>query len=212
MKRCINTECTVLPELQEFHSNSSSKDGYRSECKVCVRAKVNARHHTKKGLVTTIYTNQGKSSVKRGHPAPTYTGKELYEWMDNQEVFHNLFTSWVDNGFEKDLTPSCDRLIDEEGYSLDNLRVVTWRDNYMKCNSDRIAGISTSGKVCMAVDQYANGLLINSFVSLREASRETGIERLLITKVCDRHNTTKCKPNNTRQLKQFSIQTPNDNR
>ena len=91
---------------------------------------------TKHGLVVKIYGDQLSSSRKRGHDKPKYNLKQLKKWIFNQENFDKLYNDWVASNYNKELTPSCDRLDNYKGYSLYNIRLVTWRDNYLEINKD----------------------------------------------------------------------------
>ena len=44
MKTC--TKCETVKDLTEFHKGKGYKDGYRSECKVCISAYYKARNAT----------------------------------------------------------------------------------------------------------------------------------------------------------------------
>jgi hypothetical protein len=43
--------------------------------------------------------------------------------------FKVLYKNWVKSGYEKNFRPSVDRLDSTKGYSFDNIRLVTWKEN-----------------------------------------------------------------------------------
>jgi len=67
---------------------------------------------------------------KRGHLNPTYSLNELRDWLFSQDEFHKIYDEWVESGYDRWKRPSCDRLDDYKPYSLDNMRIVSWRDNW----------------------------------------------------------------------------------
>lgn len=89
---------------------------------------------TAKGLSSRIYEKQKHSSKKRGHAPPNYTLAAFRDWLYNHDSFVALYNNWFDSGFKTELIPSVDRLDDEKGYSFDNIRLVTWRENNIKRN------------------------------------------------------------------------------
>jgi len=133
------------------------------------------RHYrTKKGILTRIYFRQKSSSVQRKHSPPDYTLSELREYAYSLPLFHSIYDSWVKSGYAKYSTPSFDRIDDYKGYALDNIQIMTWKDNLLKSFSDRKNGINN--KLSKAVNQIdMHGTVVNTYYSLSQAYRETGI-------------------------------------
>ena len=139
--------------------------------------------NSKIGVVSVIYSSQKQHSKHRGHPMPSYTKKELKDWLYSQKKFHELYDVWKANGYEKDLKPSCDRLDDYKPYTLDNLQITTWRGNYKKVHRDKIDGVNN--KQSKAVLQFTlDGNFIAEYHSMNEAERQTGISHGNISSVC----------------------------
>ena len=139
MKIC--NKCHIKKQIFDFYKNTESPDSHSHRCKVCdneIRAKNN---QTKNGLISRIYGNQKVSSKKRGHHAPQYTLSELKEWFFVNKKFEKIYQDWVDSKFEKDLTPSVDRINDLDGYSFENIQLITWCENNRKGNNESIYGI-----------------------------------------------------------------------
>ena len=91
---------------------------------------------TPKGLLSVIWHSQLQNSRRRGHPAPTYTKRELGEWLFSQSEFPTLYSTWVASGCNTKLKPSIDRLDESIGYTLNNIRLITWEENYLKHAKD----------------------------------------------------------------------------
>lgn len=140
-------------------------------------------HKTTKGLITQIYGGQRASSKTRSHAPPTYSKKELRQWLFNQSLFHSLFYDWEESGYESLLKPSVDRIDDYKGYSIDNIQLMTWGKNKAKGHSDKKNGLNNKDN--KAVMQFAkSGEFINEYYSASQASRETGIASIEISSVC----------------------------
>ncbi len=58
--------------------------------------------------------------------------QDFYVWAKESRVFLDLFTIWVNSGYERKLTPSIDRIDSNKGYTLDNMQWLTHSDNSSK--------------------------------------------------------------------------------
>ena len=60
--------------------------------------------------------------------------EEFTEWINinYKDIFVKMFQEYVDNNCDKYLKPSIDRIDDYKGYSLDNMQLLTWRENDIK--------------------------------------------------------------------------------
>jgi len=178
MKKC--SKCGELKPLSEFYIRRDQRT-YRAECKKCTDKRNSDYLKTKRGVVYSIYVNQKKHSKKRGHAMPSYTSEELKDWLYSQKKFHELYDKWRTSDYDMWLRPSCDRLDDYKPYTLDNLRVVTLKENVTRSYSDRKNGINN--KTNKAVLQFAkNGDFIKEYHSVSEATRQTKIHH--ISSVC----------------------------
>ena len=72
----------------------------------------------------------------RGHKPPEYSFEQFYNWLINQQKFEKLYNDWIASGCENNLKPSVDRPNDYKGYSLNNIQLMTWRENKEKYYSN----------------------------------------------------------------------------
>lgn len=123
--------------------------------------------------IQDIFLNQKRTAVKRGLGLPSYTKEELTQWCLAQPRYHALHAAWVTSGFIRTLAPSVDRKDDYKGYSLDNIQLMTAKQNLDKAFKDCYDGVNT--KRSRAVDQLDSvGNIIKSFPSCNMAGRAMG--------------------------------------
>ena len=167
-----------------FAVQTSSCDGFQAYCNECSGRASATFYKTEKGVIGNIYLCQKNNSKVRGHNMPQYTKSQLEKWL-YLNGFKQLYKKWVESNYMKDLKPSVDRLDDNKGYYFENIRLTTWRSNYVKSHKQRLKGESTSGSVCKKVYQYnKQGKMLKEFFSQAEAQRCTGVFQANISKVC----------------------------
>lgn len=146
MKMC-NT-CNKDKELEDFHRKSSNLDGLDYDCKLCANKKVRDRRSKNSNLNTKVYERTKKGKLVRTYrnmlsrvkgilktKAHLYEGlpildKEVfYEWSLNNDDYHKIFNNWVDSDYDLKLSPSIDRKETDKGYTLDNIRWITFSKN-----------------------------------------------------------------------------------
>jgi hypothetical protein len=173
MKNC--KDCKIDKDPVLFY-------GLQNECKECTKKRVKKNSSkvgsgydfSEKGVLRVIYKTQKRHNKIRGHGEMPYTKEQLKLWM-YENNFLSLFDSWVKSGWSTEVKPSVDRIDDFKGYSLDNIRLITWRGNREHQHSDIFNGVSTSGKRCKALYQYDGVMnLIASYVSYSQAARSIG--------------------------------------
>lgn len=136
-----------------------------------------------KELITNIYKSQRGKSRRRGYPLPSYTKKELSEFLLNNSTFLQLYNKWVTSGCNITLRPSIDRIDDYKSYSFDNIRIVTWGENFKKYNNDKRQGVNRK-QLKEVAQKTLDGNVINKYFSIAEASRQTNIKAPHISRVC----------------------------
>lgn len=83
-------------------------------------------------LVAQMWSGIIQRSKLRNH-ALGITKDELFDFVlkTNSKKFEMLYLGWVAMDFHKWFKPSIDRLDSRKGYSLENIRLVTWRENFI---------------------------------------------------------------------------------
>lgn len=183
-KKC--SVCLESKPFNEYYKDITHKDGVQSGCKICFNKKIQTKARTKEGLISKIYYGQRHNSRVRGHNPPDYTRKELKEWLLNQQLYHELYYNWKASNYNVNLVPSCDRMDNSRGYSLNRLQLVTWAENKQNGHNDMRNGKLLHGnKPQKPVVQFdLDGNFIAKYHSMIDAKRQTGIDNGHISKVC----------------------------
>lgn len=137
--------------------------------------------------ITTVpqrmYWDQCSNSKVRGHTPPQYTKQELTEWVLSQPNYLALYNAWKESDYISNLRPSCDRLDNSKGYSLDNIELITWAENRSRAHRDIKAG--TLGDRHRPTYQYTlDGTFVARYISQAEAERITGTNQQNISACC----------------------------
>jgi len=182
MKIC--TKCLIKKELNNFHKQKSSIDWLQFKCKFCSNKRNKEYKRTIPWLVTKIYSQQRASSKIRNHKMPTYTKDELKNWVLWQDIFEELYNNWVESWYKKDLIPSVDRLDDYKWYSLDNIQLITFKENYKKSHKDMREWRNNKTNKAVIWINIKTGEKVE-FYSMNEAKRQTWINNWCISNCCN---------------------------
>lgn len=179
--------CGIVKYLSEFYKCKDCFHGRGHICYDC-KKRINcdyAREYSKtiSGLITKIYSRQRKSSASRGHPMPSYSRDELLDFAYKSVEFLKCYNRWVDSGFEYWEIPTFDRIDDYKPYTIDNIRVCTWRENFDRAKRDERNGINKK-RLRGVVRTTKDGEFIKEYYSTMQAQRETGVENSSIIKCC----------------------------
>lgn len=180
-KKC--NRCEEIKDDSLFSKASGNKSGYSTMCKACVVQRNKEYWRTPPGRISQIFAVQTVSSRQRNHAAPTYTRAELLTWA-YQNGLQMLWETWRLSDYQKELIPSVDRQDPTKGYSIGNIRLVTWSENNDKAYEDRKScrHVTKQNRKVNQLDHGGN--VIASFDSISDASRKTGITRININDVC----------------------------
>jgi len=144
---------------------------------------------TPKGLIKYIYNHQIRNCKARNHPLPTYSEKELLHWYLHNPKYEILHNAWIKSGCAKELTPSVDRLDNYKSYSLDNIELVTWKENCervydaIRNNTLQNSGLLNNGHT--PIVQYSlDGTKISSYISINECVRKLNILHQGVSDAC----------------------------
>lgn len=142
------------------------------------------RKLNKEFQIRDIWHNQLFLCKKRNYLPPQYTKQQLIDWCLNQQLYHTLHSAWVASGFQRNLTPSIDRIDDYQTYSLNNIQLMTAGDNLKKSFQDTFNGVLN--KRSKAVNQLTMlGTLVATYPSCNIAGRSVGaINGSMISAVC----------------------------
>jgi len=142
-------------------------------------------HRSKDGLIARIYSNERQRCRDQNKPMPKYNLEQLREWCKGQAKFHRLYSVWVKSNFNKEKTPSIDKINPLGNYTFDNIQLMTWLENHEKGRRERNL---TQGK--RIIQLTPKGKEIKKFVSITDAFKETGIDFRQISNVlCGRAKT-----------------------
>lgn len=118
--------------------------------------------------------------------------EELKQFVIKNNI-QDMLDYWIKNDCNKDFTPSINRLDDYKWYSLDNIELITWKENNNKWRKS----IKTIEKVhnklwIIAKQKFSKKVqqmdldwnLIAIYPSVREAGRQLWMDYGNISKVC----------------------------
>lgn len=173
-KKCKT--CLISKELYMFSKAKSCIDGYNYNCKKCIALRNSNYYKTEKGLISKIYSGLKLKSKGRNHPNPSFNKEELKEWL-YQNNFTLLYKNWVNSNYVTNLIPSVDRLNSTLPYTLDNIRLVTWKVNNTAAYSERLQGSRLTRQNRPVKQLTKEGVLIKEYPSIAKAARDTGFCR-----------------------------------
>lgn len=173
MKKC--TTCKELKSFDQFHKDNTTKSGLSFKCNKCSLLRTSKYKKTEQGLISVMYSNQKSNATKRGRPQPEYTKSQFSEWL-YQNGFKSLYLKWKRSNYDKQLVPSCDRIDDYKEYTLENIQLLTWKNNREKYYKDVASGRNRKATKSIIAKSIVDGKE-KEFYSLAQASRELNICR-----------------------------------
>jgi len=173
--------CKKKLEVYCFNKNNSRKDGLMGQCRKCSKKHRDEVEKTKEGVLASIYRAQKASSLSRNHKKPDYTKEDFIKWCLCQKQFHDIFENWVNSNYNKWARPSVDRINDYIGYNMENIQIMTWKQNNEKSHIDRKSG--RNNKMSKSVIGWSlDGKLLKEYYSLSQASRDLKIS---VSNICN---------------------------
>lgn len=126
------SKCKVFKKWEEYSIDKTKTTGRRPSCRKCGAKLWKNRKVTPYAVISHIYSNQvWRSKNRKNFPPPNYSREDFYNWyMANG--FMKLYNNWINKGMDKDYTPSGDRINSKKPYTLNNLQLLTWKENDLK--------------------------------------------------------------------------------
>lgn len=81
---------------------------------------------------TRTYSGMKNSSKGRGHRAPAFSKQEFIIWCKKEKNWKQLWNDWISAECSTKLRPTIDRLDNKNGYSFENMRIISWDENHHK--------------------------------------------------------------------------------
>lgn len=183
MCRKLCNTCLEIKDLSSFCVAKGYADGHQNQCKKCRSKESSNKRKTKDGVISSIYSGQKSSSIRRGLTPPSYTKKWLKNWLLQNPEFHRLYDMWVLSNYDTDMKPSVDRKDDYIGYTEYNIQLMTWRENLEKSCRDKVDGINNKQNKAVVKLSKENEIL-NIYFSIAEAGRQENIDFRKISDCC----------------------------
>jgi hypothetical protein len=152
-----------------------------SYCRSCDNERAKEYRRSAKGHAVQLFNDQKKNCRARGHNAPSYTKDEFVSYLLQSDNYCKLHTEWILSDYEKDLSPSCDRIDENKTYSFDNIQLCTWKENNERGYANRKVG--HNNKQSRLVGKVINGEVIETYHSVNEAGRDNNISAGHISEV-----------------------------
>lgn len=162
-----------LPE-SSFYIDRTVNSGRRKLCIPCYNLKSTIYRRSIHGVITQIWHSQKFNSRVRNHPEPSYTKSELAGWIFRQKEWEKLYGEWVKSGYKRELSVSVDRIDSRLPYTLDNIQLVTFKDNLLNENIEIKSGKIGRGRPVLGITEAGKEIV---FLSASIASRETGLHK-----------------------------------
>ena len=116
MKTCRDCDAPIEP-----------KDQPKGRCIDCRRTRFNSEKMHPLGLYKGIV----KRSKLRRHNT-IIDRDEFIRWLIEDTEYRILRLAWQESGYQKNLAPSIDAIDPNIGYTLDNIQLLTWKENNQK--------------------------------------------------------------------------------
>lgn len=97
------------------------------------------RYHTVSGWIMESHHSMKKrvKSEVQQHVNKCCSLEEFEIFVKNSDVFPLIFSNWIKSGFSKNDAPSVDRINHLFGYTIDNIQIITYKQNIIKGLAER---------------------------------------------------------------------------
>lgn len=170
------TKCGIDKLIGEFSKCPNKINGVKSACKEC-HNKAHVEYRRKlPNYIRSMYLTSVSNSKKRGQDLPNYDFEIYKTWLFAKSKFLWLWNDYVESDYEKDLAPSVNRLDSSLPYTLGNLELGTWRENFEHEMMEKLTGKARGNYGRSIVQQLDKDTLevIEEFHSIAEAVRVVG--------------------------------------
>lgn len=156
VKKC--NVCFIEKEINEFYKHPKMSSGYLNKCKDCnkkqskhwrllkidkYKEKDNQRYRfginrifSNRYLLLKNRCEKGSYGKKVRVTGMEYLSKEDFiKWCyeeKNYKHFISIYNTWVQNDFDRKLSPSIDRIDNNKSYTSDNIQWLSISDNIKK--------------------------------------------------------------------------------
>lgn len=127
-------------------------------CIYCRRLAQKRRARSARGLVLLRYRRLLHRCKVNRWDLPDFTKDEFVVWTLNDSDFKRIYRLWVISGFKKWQSPSIDRIDAAVSYLKNNLRWITWRENWSK-------GRNEHGPACEVETEKRSTILRRQYLS-----------------------------------------------
>lgn len=168
MKQCVR--CSQVKTKQDFHKANTSRtlDGLAGWCKQCTLQYNNEKNLTYKGRIQKILSNMTQRAKSKGY-TPSITLEQFITWIESQG-YASMYEAWKDSNYVQRLVPTVDRVVALGSYEISNMQLLTYEQNVSKSYSEVKSNHTSITQFSLQEESIA------TYTSIREASRQTGVE------------------------------------
>jgi len=187
LKRPINTKaCSVCKKIKPFASFYKDKNntttGRRSNCIDCCNKQERIQRKSLEGCLRrlSIWSRERVRKDKRYKNVKVlFTTEELINKYKNDFNYMKLYKEWKASGYQNALSPTLDRIDNTGHYSLDNIQILTLRDNSSKRNHEAVGDMTRyigvlpsrpAGKFTAHVKFKGKKIHVGTFPTAKEAA------------------------------------------